>query len=104
MFGEWSVDDKDIAEVLAYRGGIVGTAACTAILTLSMVTDVPELPAAWMNAACIVGAMSFGTSLALIHMYVTSIKLVIQVRAATLASPSCPWQVTMYQTSIMDSC
>lgn len=73
------MQDSDIAEVLAYRGGIAITAACTAAVTLGMVTNVVEVPAVWYNAACIVGGISFGVSLLLIHMYVAELKLMFQV-------------------------
>ena len=81
-YGRWSVDDKDIAEVLAYRGGITCTALCTALVALSATTDVVNLPAAATDAACGIGAASFGVSLVLVHMYVGFIKRAIQVRCA----------------------
>jgi uncharacterized integral membrane protein len=79
MYGNWSVTDRDISEVLVYRGGIVGSAACTLFVTAALATDVLDLTPQTIDAVCVTGALFFGSSLALIHMYVTDIKRVIQL-------------------------
>lgn len=80
MYKQWQVDDRDIAEVLAYRAGIAGTAIATVLVALSANTSLIDLPPPAINAACACGALSLGMSLYLVHMYVTAIKRVIQVR------------------------
>jgi uncharacterized integral membrane protein len=79
MYRQWQVDDRDITEVLAYRGGIAGTAAATALVSASMLTDAVELPPAALDVACAAGTLSMGVSLVLVHMYVAQIKRTIQV-------------------------
>jgi uncharacterized integral membrane protein len=79
MYGDWKVTDRDISEVLIYRGGVVGTAVCTLLVTTATATDFLDLSPATIDALCVAGALSFGASLALIHMYVTEIKRVIQL-------------------------
>lgn len=80
IYGEWSVDDTDIAEVLGYRAGIILCALCSAaVFGAAGVTDEPLLPTLALNSLCLVGTASFATSLVLIHIYVTEIKRTIQV-------------------------
>jgi uncharacterized integral membrane protein len=78
MYKKWQIDDRDVFEVLAYRGGIVGTAVCTALVGQSLAAHLIPLPTAALNASCAIGALSFGTSLYLVHMYVAEIKRTIQ--------------------------
>lgn len=80
MYGDWSVDDIDIAEVLGYRAGIILSALCAgAVFAAAGATDEQLLPAAVLNGFCLAGTAGFATSLVLIHIYVTEIKRTIQV-------------------------
>eukprot|EP00892_Ulva_mutabilis_P011641 jgi/Ulvmu1/884/UM100_0039.1 len=79
IYGAWSVDDADIAEVLGYRAGIILSALCaTAVFAAAGATDEQLLPPAALNALCLAGTAGFGASLVLIHIYVTEIKRTIQ--------------------------
>jgi hypothetical protein len=81
MFGDWSVDDTDIAEVYGYRVGISVAALSAVAVTATMLVDgTHAVPANALNAMCVTGSLGFGVSLFLIHIYVTEIKRTIQVR------------------------
>lgn len=89
MFGDWSIDDADIAEVNGYRVGISVAAVSAALVTLTMLLDRDHVvPASALNALCVTGALGFGVSVFLIHIYVTEIKRTIQV-CVPLDQPSC---------------
>lgn len=91
IYGDWSVDDTDIAEVLGYRAGIILCAVCTAaVFATAGVTDEPLLPTFALNSLCLVGTAGFATSLVLIHIYVTEIKRTIQV-----------WLLSLFPTSAL---
>ena len=83
MYRAWRVEDGDIAEVLAYRGGISVAALCAAYVTAAMALDLPGVPAWSLDAACATGTVALGASLVLIHMYVSEIKRVIQALFVT---------------------
>ena len=89
VYGDWSVDDGDIAEVLGYRAGIILCALCaTAVFAAAGATDEQLLPTAALNSICLVGTASFATSLVLIHIYVTEIKRTIQVSPRSSYAPA----------------
>lgn len=103
MYGDWSVEDEDVREVVAYRAGLnvaaLGTVtdlyaalslsqhveqlpASTAALlaeTAICLTSTTAVPDPVQNAIVISGAAGVGLSLFLVHMYVTPIKQFIQV-------------------------
>ena len=79
MYGPWSVDDTDIAEVYGYRIGISVSAVGLLMGAVSMVAGIPT-PKELLNAECVAAAAGLGVSLFLIHIYVTEIKRVIQVQ------------------------
>jgi len=73
QFGQWVVDEADAAEVLIYRGSLVGAAlAVSAGASMALLPDAVGLDAApnWaFDAAAAAFFASFGVSVSTIHIY-----------------------------------
>ncbi|CAL5221533.1 g3742 [Coccomyxa viridis] len=86
-FGEWSVEESDVKEVLGYRAGLSVAALAllldTAIYTLSLEGTGLQFLRNLENPIALMGAAGFGVSLYLIHIYVTPIKRFLQLLWAT---------------------
>jgi uncharacterized integral membrane protein len=79
IYGPWTIDDTDVAEVILYRGGITVT-ALSSIIEYYWCLKLEAFPSTFvLNAVCGTGAVGFGLSLAIIHIYITEIKRAIQV-------------------------
>jgi len=83
MFGEWRVEEEDVREVLSYRVGI--SVATAALLAASATTFLPEgngvhdaLVSA-LDPVTGLGIFGLGSSLVLIHIYVTPLKRFLQI-------------------------
>lgn len=83
-YGPWSVEPRDVREVVAYRAGLVGAAAAFGAATLSAQPGAAPTLAAWAaahpdlsNAGVAAGAAGLGASLALLHLYVAPLKKVL---------------------------
>jgi len=77
VYGPWSVDAADIAEVQLYRAGISLSSVSLLAGAATMIGGLPA-PAALLNAECVAASLGLGLSLKLIHLYVSEIKLVFQ--------------------------
>lgn len=83
-YGPWSIEQADILEVYGYRAGL--SAATLAFLWCSSLAVLPvdsllhEAVVSSMDVACLAGAAGLGTSLVLIHIYVTFLKRTLQVQ------------------------
>jgi len=80
-YGPWTVEPADVAEVLAYRAGLVGASLALAGGALSAQPALAPGLAAWAavhpaasNAAVVAGAVALGSSLGLLHLYVAPLK------------------------------
>lgn len=83
VYGPWQVTEQDVKEVWAYRSGIILAAVCSAIAFVGGQAGQDIFPAAAMNALCVLAALGFGTSLVLIHIYVSEIKQTMQFLFST---------------------
>ncbi|GJP83595.1 hypothetical protein CLOP_g13728, partial [Closterium sp. NIES-67] len=83
VYGPWKIEDSDRTEVFLYRAGLV-TASLSFLLAASsafLPADSPLLPLALpaLDPLFALGAAGLGTSLFLIHIYVTPIKRALQL-------------------------
>lgn len=67
--------------------GIILAASCSALAFAGGLAGPDLFPAAAMNALCLLATLGFGTSLVLIHIYVSEIKGSMQVLPASSTSP-----------------
>lgn len=78
IYGPWQVTKADVSEVLAYRAGIILAAACSLGVYVGAQVGPDIIPPPALNALCLLASAGFGTSLVLIHIYVSEIKATIQ--------------------------
>ena len=81
MFGKWKIDQNDINEVQLYRYGLTVTSISTTLCLIISIADKHNFHSlnGLLDPLSGMGALSFGLSLYLIHIYVTPIKRVIQI-------------------------
>ena len=82
MYGPWTIDGRDRAEVALYRAGLSVSAAGAAGLAAAALTPL-ELPVDPLFG-CFAGGL--GLSLSLVHMYLADIKKVMQALFAAGAA------------------
>ncbi|XP_022727105.1 uncharacterized protein LOC111283021 isoform X1 [Durio zibethinus] len=100
-FGPWTVDPKDVREVVLYRSGLV-TAASSFVIAASaaFLPDnfaFKEIIEQNLNLFYLIAAGGLGLSLYLIHIYVTEIKRTLQALWALGVVGSLATYVTLAQ-------
>ena len=92
VYGPWTLTEADVLEVRAYRASLCVSAAAFALCVLgsggltggfgsdaASSASQPLLPAPAVDALAAASAASLGTSLALVHVYVTPLKRFLQL-------------------------
>lgn len=78
VYGPWTVEASDVAEVTAYRAGlaasVVAGSAAVAAATLPPLQPWAAAHPALLNGTCAAGLAGFGMSLSLLHLYVAPLK------------------------------
>lgn len=78
VYGPWTVEASDVAEVSAYRAGlavaVVAGSAAVGCATLPPLAAFASSHPSALNAACAAGLAGFGLSLSLLHLYVAPLK------------------------------
>ncbi|KAL0024609.1 hypothetical protein WJX77_002626 [Trebouxia sp. C0004] len=78
IYSDWTVEDQDVREVIAYRVGLNVAALALLVETAIVLTSADSVPDVWQNAVVAAGVAGLGVSLYLVHMYVTPIKRFMQ--------------------------
>ncbi|KAL0053252.1 hypothetical protein WJX82_003282 [Trebouxia sp. C0006] len=78
IYSDWTVEDQDVREVIAYRAGLNVAALALLVETAIVLTSADSVPGIWQNAVVAAGVAGLGGSLYLVHMYVTPIKRFMQ--------------------------
>ncbi|KAL3150605.1 hypothetical protein ABBQ32_000412 [Trebouxia sp. C0010 RCD-2024] len=78
VYSDWSVEEEDVREVIAYRAGLNVAALALLVETGICLTSSNSVPDVWQNAVVAAGVAGLGASLYLVHMYVTPIKRFMQ--------------------------
>ncbi|DBA79229.1 TPA: hypothetical protein ACH3X1_009044 [Trebouxia sp. C0004] len=97
IYSDWTVEDQDVREVIAYRVGLNVAALALLVETAIVLTSADSVPDVWQNAVVAAGVAGLGVSLYLVHMYVTPIKRFMQggqsVPQYVAEHPSSVWLV-----------
>ncbi|CAD7703768.1 unnamed protein product [Ostreobium quekettii] len=82
VYGPWSIEPRDEAEVAVYRAGLSVAALCLALGTAAALVpeawDAHLAAAGLLNPLCLAGGAAMGVSLIFIHIYATPLKRFLQ--------------------------